>query len=511
MRKQTFAAILAAAGVLGTTSATLADSALYFGISSEPRNLEPQIQAGTVHRSFTLTFHRGLVNYGIDGALSNELAESYEIAPDAMSMTFLLRDAKFHNGEPVTADDVKATFDRIMAPESTGGLRNQFEIVETVEAVDPKTVRIVFKRPSVTFVHYLALPEAVILPASWIAQYGDDATGAEPIGAGPFKFADWQRGREMTVEKFDEYYKEGKPRVDQITFQFYADENTRTNALKSGDVDIIDYLPAREMKSIEADPDLKLASTVGPFMAVQFNTRAKPFDDPRVRRAVGYAIDRQAVVNTAFDGVGSPVWGLGIPEGYPAYDAEKANYFSLDYEKAKEMLAEAGYPDGFEVRMVSSSQYSFHQNTAIAVQAELAKIGVKVNLDLSDWATRTSKILNADYDMAVMGTVGEITDPDWLAYHYYGGENLVRNVNPAYFNNSEVNEMLDEGRRIVDTTERAALYDRLTDRLLEESPLVFLMFRDQSYALRKNIEGFTNLPAFLTFLSAYSLENVEVK
>lgn len=508
MKRLSFAA--AVAGLIGLASAATAQSTLYFGISSEPRNLEPQIQAGTVHRSFTLTLHRGLVNYGLDGNLSNELAESYEIAPDALSLTFKLREAKFHNGEAVTAADVKATFERIMAEGSTAGLRNQFEIVEAVEAVDDKTVRITFKRPTVTFVHFLALPEAVILPASWIAEHGADATAASPIGAGPFKFVSWQRGRELTVEKFDDYYKEGKPRVDQITFQFYADENTRTNAIKSGDVDLIDYVPARELASIEADADLKLASTTGPFMAVQFNTRAKPFDDPRVRRAIGYAIDRQVVINTAFDGFGSPVWGLGIPEGYPAYDAEKAQYFSHDLEQAKALLAEAGYPDGFEVRMVSSSQYSFHQNTAVAVQAELAKIGIKVNLDLSDWATRTSKILAADYDMAVMGTVGEITDPDWLAYHYYGGENLVRNVNPAYFNDAEVNAMFDEGRRIVNEAERAALYGKLTDKLLEESPLVFLLFRDQSYALRQNVEGFTNLPAFLTFLSAYSLEDVSL-
>jgi len=510
MRNTLYAVLMTAAGMLAANSPSHADGSLYFGISSEPRTLEAQIQAGTAHRTFTLTMHRGLVNYGIDGKLSNELAESYELAPDAKSIVFHLRDAKFHNGEPVTAADVKATFDRIMAPDSTGALRNQFEIVDSVDAVDAKTVKINLKRASAPFIHYLALPEAVILSASWLEQHGNDPNAA-PVGAGPFKFGSWSRGRELVVEKFEDYYKEGSPKLDQITFQFYPDENTRVNAIKSGDVDLIDYVPSRELQSLASEPGLRLESTVGPFMAVQFNTRSKPFSDPRVRRAVGYAIDRQLVINTAFDGVGEPIYGIGIPKGYPAYDPTTKDYFKVDLEKAKALLAEAGYPDGFEAKMVSSSQYSFHQNTAVAVQAELAKIGIKLKLDLSDWVTRTSKIANADYDVAIMGTVGEITDPDWLAYHYYGGEHLVRTVNPAYFNDAEVNSLIDEGRVVVDPVARNAIYKKLTDRVLDLSPFVFLLFRDNSYATRDTVSGFTNMPGFLTFLSGYSLENIEVE
>lgn len=510
MRNTFYAALVAATSIFAVNSASHAEGSLYFGISSEPRTLEAQIQAGTAHRTFTLTMHRGLVNYGIDGKLSNELAESYELAPDAKSIVFHLRDAKFHNGEPVTAEDVKASFERIMAPDSTGALRTQFEIVENVEAVDEKTVRINLERPSVPFIHYLALPEAVILPATWLKEHGNDPNAA-PIGAGPFKFGSWSRGRELVVDKFEDYYKEGLPKLDQITFQFYPDENTRVNAIKSGDVDLIDYIPSRELGPLAAEEGIRVESTVGPFMTVHFNTHFKPFSDPRVRQAVGYAIDRQLVIDTAFDGIGEPIYGIGIPEGYPAYDPTTKDYFSVDLDKAKALLAEAGYPDGFEARMVSSSQYSFHQNTAVAVQAELAKIGIKLNLDLTDWATRTSKIANADYDIAIMGNVGEITDPDWLSYLYYGGENLVRTVNAAYFDDAEINSLFDEGRRVVDPDARNAIYKKLTDRALELSPHVFLLFRDNSYAMRDTVSGFTNMPGFLTFLSGYSFENVAVE
>jgi len=510
MHKFFYTILIATTGMLITTGSSHAASALYFGISSEPRTLETQISAGTVHRTFTLTMHRGLVSYNADGKLSHELAERYELADDAKSLVFILREAKFHDGTPVTAADVKATFERIMAPQSISALRNQFEIVDSVEVINSKTVRLNLKRPSVPFIHYLALPEAVILPATWLVKNDGNPT-ATPIGAGPFKFVSWSRGREFIVEKFTDYYKPGLPKLDRIIFQFYSDENTRVNAIRSADVDLIDYVPSRELKSLAAEPTLRLASTMGPFMNVQFNTRFKPFSDPRVRRAVGYAIDRQLVINTAFDGVGQPLYGLGVPEGYPAYDPTMKNYFKVDREKAKALLAEAGYANGFEARMVSSSQYSFHQNTAIAVQAELAKIGINIKLDLSDWTTRTAKIAKADYDLAIMGTVGEITDPDWLAYHYYGGEQLVRTVNSAYFNDAEINALIDEGRIIVDPKAREIVYKKLTDRALELSPFVFLLFRDNSYAMRKNVTGFTNLPGFLTFLSGYSLENTTLE
>jgi len=491
-------------------SASHAAGVLYFGISSEPRTLETQISAGTVHRTFTLTMHRGLVSYGLDGKLNHELAQRYELADDATSLVFYLRDARFHDGQPVTAADVKATFERIMAPDSIGALRNQFEIVDSVHAIDAKTVKINLKRPSVPFIHYLALPEAVILPASWLAKNASNPN-AMPVGAGPFKFVSWSRGREFVVEKFSDYYKPGLPKLDRITFQFYSDENTRVNAIKSADVDLIDYVPSRELQTLAAESGVRLASTVGPFMNVQFNTRHKAFSDPRVRRAVGYAIDRQLVINTAFDGVGQPLYGLGVPQGYPAYDPTQQDYFRVDLDKARALLAEAGYPDGFEARMVSSSQYSFHQNTAVAVQAELAKIGIKIKLDLSDWTTRTAKIVKADYDLAIMGTVGEITDPDWLAYHYYGGEQLVRSVNSAYFNDAQINALIDQGRVVTDPQARQAIYKKLTDRALDLSPFIFLLFRDNSYAMRDKVGGFTNLPGFLTFLSGYSLENVELK
>jgi len=500
-----------ATGLLALMSTTaLAEGSLWFGLSAEPPTLDTVVQPGTAARTVKLAIHRGLVNYGIDGKISPELAESYEISPDAQTYTFHLRDAKFHDGTPVTAADVKATFEHILDPNGKAAFRNELSIIDTIETPDDNTVILKLRSPSVALIGYLALPESVIVPAAWLAANADNPT-ATPIGAGPFQFASWTRGQEIVLEKFDGYYKEGKPALDDVHFVFYGDENTRVNALKSGDVDIIDYVPAKDAESLKAGPGTQLLSTYGPFMGLQFNTQFEPFSKPEVRQAIAYAVDRDAIINTAFNGIGAPIWGIAIPEGYMGYSEAKKDYFTHDIAKAKELLAKAGYPDGFEARLLATSQYAFHQNTAVALQSELAKIGIKLTLDLPDWATRMSKAGNADYDFAVLGSLGEIADPDWLANFYYGGEKLVRTNNSPYFDDPEIDALLDKGRAIVDPEERAKVYDEFVDRALELSPLVYFMWREQDYAVRDGVTGFTNMPGFLTFQSGYSLENTKVE
>lgn len=508
---QRFLRLALATSFLGlTATAALADGTLYFGLSGEPSTLDTVVQPGTSGRTVKLAIHRGLVNYGIDGKISPELAESYDVSPDAKEFTFHLRAAKFHDGSDVTAADVKASLEHMLDPAGKAAFRNELSIISKIETPDQKTVKLTLSKPSVALVDYLALPESVIVPAAWLAKNAGNPT-ATPVGAGPFKFASWTRGREIVVQKFDGYYKQGKPDLDEVHYVFYSDENTRVNALKSGDVDIIDYVPAKDAADLEMGPETQLLRNTGPFMGLQFNTKFEPFSKPEVRQAIAYAVDRSVIINTAFNGLGSPIYGIAIPKGYMGYSDAKANYFRHDVAKAKELLTKAGYPNGFEVRLLASSQYSFHQNTAIAIQSELAKIGIKVTLDLPDWASRMAKASTADYDFTVLGSLGEITDADWLSNYYYGGDKLVRTNNSPYFNDPQINELLDTGRATVDKAEREIIYEKFVDRALELSPLVYFMWREQNYAIKKGVSGFTNMPGFLTFQSGLSIENTKVE
>lgn len=511
MNKKIFGVAFAMATSLIAQQAIAAEGGtVYYGLNSEPPSLNTIVNAGTASRTVRLAIHRGLFNYAADGSISNELAENYEISPDARTYTFHLRDAKFHDGSPVTANDVKATLEWITLDGGKATYRTELSNIGSIDTPDEKTVVIVVKEPFIPFLHYLALPESAILPAAWIkANYGDP-NAVPDIGAGPFKLVNWERGREIVVEKFPEYYKEGLPHLDSVHYQFFSNEDTRTNALKSGEADLVDYMPWKDMASIDASSDLHTQCTTGPFMALQFNTSVEPFSKPEVRQAIAYAIDRQAVINAGFEGVGTPIFGLPIPEGYLGYSDEMANYFSYDPEKAKQMLADAGYPDGFEARLLSTSEFAFHQATGVVVQAELAKIGIKVELDLPDWAGRLSKAGTGDYDFMVSGTAGDISDPDWLTNFYYGGDQLVRLNNSPGFNDPQINELLDKGRVTLDPVEREEIYKQFVDRALELSPIDALMWRAQCYGVNNRVKNFEVLPGFLSFQSGISIENVEV-
>lgn len=479
---------------------------LTFGLSGEPSTMDPLLQNGTHGRTIKLSLYRGLLNYDKEGKLSAEIAEDYTISEDNKTYTFKLRDVKFHNGDPVTAEDVKFTFERILAPDSKATFKTELSFIDKIEAIDSKTVSFTLKERFAPFVHYLALPESVIVSKKWTE--GNDLNSA-PMGAGPFKFVEWVKGQKFVVQKFDGYYKPEEPKLDEIKFVFYSDENTRVNALRAGDVDLVEYVPWKDAATIEKDSNLKLDSQSGPFMQLQFNTKFEPFSDPKVRQAISYAIDRKAIINTAFNGRGTPIYGLAIPEGYMGYNEKYTNYFEPNVEKAKQLLAEAGYPNGFKARLLSTSQYSFHQQTAIAVQSELKKVGIEVELDLPDWASRVKKNVEGDYDFVVAGTAGDITDADWLSNFYTGGE--VRLNNSAYFDDAKINELLNAGRQETDEAKRKEIYEQLIGRALELSPFVYLSWREQSYGMRTNVEGFANLPGFLSFQSGISLEDTYLK
>lgn len=488
----------------GSTESTGGE--LKFGLAAEPDTMYPMVQNGTHGRTIKLAIFRGLFNYNKEGELQPQLAEDYSVSEDGKTYTFNLRDAKFHNGDPVTAEDVKYTFDSILEPGSKATFAAELEVIENIEIVDEKTVKFHLSEPSAPLLHYLAIPESVIISKSWIEEHGENA---DPMGAGPFKFVEWKKGQEFIVEKFEEYYEPDKPILDRIKFVFYTDENTRVNALRAGDVDLIETVPWKDVESIENDPNLKLDSVNGPFMKLQFNTSFEPFNNPKVRQAIAYAIDRSTILNTAFSGRGEEIYGIAIPEGYMGYKEEYANYFEHDIEKAKELLAEAGYPNGFNARLLATSQYSFHEQTAVAVQSELKKIGIEVELDLPDWATRINKNTEGDYDFLVAGTSGDITDADWLSNFYKGGE--VRLNNSAYFKDEKIDELLQKGRIETDDEKREEIYNELIERSLELSPFVYLTWREQSYGMSMDVEGFKNLPGFLSFQSGITLDETSIK
>ena len=473
------------------------EQTLRYGLSTFPPGLSPWNNTGASSNNVKLCLYRGLMGYDPEANLVPEVAESYEW-PDPNTVVFKLRDnAVFHNGEPVTANDVVFTFESIIAEDSSAYLKSSFLNITSVEAVDAKTVKFSLELPSAVFLKELANYCAGIV---W---KGSDTEN--PIGCGPYTKTGEERGVFIEVTKFGDFYAEGEPLTDKILFTAYADQNLRYAALETGDVDVIEYLPWPQFEAVEQSETLNIGATVSPFMLVLFNVaKDGPFKDPKVRQAVGYAVQRQDVIDAAFAGRGSPLLGLPNPPGSPYDTSDPAIEYSFDPEKAKALLAEAGYPNGFSCRLLATSTYGMHQDTASVVQAYLQMIGINATLDLPDWATRVKKGKEGDYDIAVHGLSGFYNDPNalWPLLHS-GPANYTRSFG---FESARIDELLEKGRATMDEAERGAIYKELAKAYYQEVPQVPLNWRAQAHAMQKPVKGFKAFPGWLNSSSAFSFD-----
>ena len=475
---------------------------LNFGLSSYPPTLEPWKNAGTAASTVKLQIYRGLLGYDAKGDLRPEIAESWE-AEDAQTYRFDLRqNAVFHDGSPVTSADVKASFEAMTAEDSTAYLRVALGIIDEIETPDAHTVRMKLSTPSASFIYQVASFYAFVVKADTVA---DEA----PIGCGPYTITENERGTRIDLAAFPGFYKEGMPRSKTLSFVAYKDENLRVAALEAGDVDIIEYVPWQAMDQVESNSNLVLDTTDGPFMYLIFNVTQGPLADPKVRDAVGYAIKREDVMAAAFFGRGRPLNGMPVPESSYFHNDEYANHWSYNPDKAKELLKEAGYGDGFSATMLSTAQYGMHQDTAAVCQQYLQQVGINVELNLPDWATRVDLGNKGQYDMAVMGTAGQYNDPDALA-NFVDGRRGASFVRSHGFDDAEINDLLDQGAAEIDQAKRKAIYDRWQARALETVPLVGINWRSQGYATQKSVSGFANIPGFLTFYSGSMIEEAEI-
>jgi len=483
---------------------------LVIALSADPSTLEPMIQSGQAVRLIKMCMYRGLLAYQADSQIGYEIAESYEVADDNKTYTFHIRpEAKFHNGSDVTAEDVKFSLERQLDESVGSTFRSDFSgMLDSIEALDAKTVRITLKEPSAPFIDYLTLPEAVIVSKAWCEANGNNLD-ANPMGSGPYMFDSWDKGREIIVKAFDGFYKPGKPETPTLRFVITPDDTTRVNALRTGEADLIDYVPAKEIIALENESGFIADVSEAPFMCLQINCTEGPLADSKVRQAIAYAIDRKGVIDTSFMGRGTEIFGFPTQVGQQGYDGKYDSYFSHDLEKAKALLAEAGYPDGFDVTILSSSTYDFHKQTAIVVQDSLKKIGINAEVDLPDWGTRIERSNVGDYEILVSGTAGNIVDMDWCTNYFMGGETRMNSA-PG-FSDSEVDSLLVQGRTTLGDAERIEIYDKLRLRLLEQSPFVFINFREQCFARAAYVEGFHNLQGILTYNSGICLEDTYIR
>ena len=476
---------------------------LRFGLSTYPPTLAPWGNAGTAYGTVQLLTARGLTGYAADGSLTGEMAQSWGREGEA-TWVFKLREATWQNGKPVEAEHIKWNLEQIAGEKSTAYMRTQMRAIERIETPDARTVKLVMNSPDVTVPLGFATYYMTMI-------YPESATASVPngIGAGPFVLKSAERGVGLDLEAFGKYYKPGLPKLSSVKLTAYADENLRVAALHAGDVDLIEYVPWQSMGGIEADPNLVLQNTEGPYMYLVFNGKAGPMADKRVRQAIAHAIKRDEVVKAAFFGRGAPMAGLPIEQSSPFLDPTLATAQAYDPARAKALLAEAGHPDGFSAKLLATAQYGMHKDTAAVIQQNLADIGIQVELVLPDWATRVAQGNRGQYEFAVMGTGSDSNDPD-------GMTNQIDTTLPPSYGRSinlpspKVHDLLAQGRAEFDAVKRKAIYDEVQRQVIDDANFVGVAWRAQGYAFTKKLKGFQNLPGALTFFSAGQLDQAEL-
>lgn len=416
-----------------------ARDSVIIAMTLEPPTLDPTSGAAQAIREVTLqNIFEGLVKMGRTGKIVPCLAESWEIAPDNVTYSFKLRrGATFHDGTPFSSEQVRFSFERAVAPESTNAQRQLFAPIAEITTPDPATVVIKVKQPTADFLYGLAWGDAVIVAPASAAN-----NKTNPVGTGPFKFGRWNRGDRLELERFDGYWGE-KPTLAKATFRFIADPQAQVAALRAGDVHAQTNLSAPEaVPQLKSDPKLQVSfgKTEGEVILAINNAKA-PFNDLRVRQAIAHVLDRKTIALGVY-GFDVDLIGSHFSPLHPAY-IDLTGTYPVDIPKAKALLAAAGFPNGFSCTLKLPPP-TYARRTGEIIAALLAQIGINASiepLEFPQWLERVFR--GKDFDLSVIAHTEPLDINIYARDDYY-----FQYKNPEFKAlMAKIDATLDEGQR----------------------------------------------------------------
>lgn len=498
---------------LSAAQSTLAQTppgVLIVGQIAEPKSLDPHAVTAANDFRIVLNIYDGLVRYA-DGTLEVEpaLAESWEISEDGTEYTFELRDGvSFHDGTPFNAEAVKFNFDRMLDEEhpyhDTGPfpLSFFFSTVEEVEVVDDDTVTFRLSEPYAPFLSNMAYATGLIVSPAAVEEYGADY-GRNPSGTGPFRFEEWESNSRVVLSRNDEYW-DGAPSLEAVVFRPLTDANTRVAEMLAGGIDVMVEIPPDNVSTFDGN-GFSLHEQAGPHLwFLILNTKEGPMADKRVRQAVNYAIDKQALVENVLQGTADVAAGPTPPAFAWAYNEELEPY-PHDPERAKALIEEAGAAGSDLTFYVTEGGSGMLDPIAMgaAIQADLAEVGLNVNIETYEWNTFLAQVnpgLEGKADMAEMAWM--TNDPDTLPYLALRTDAWpdAGGFNSGYYSNPEVDTLLEQARVATSQDERAGLYKQMQEIVYDDAPWAFVANWKQNAATSDRVEGFKLQPSFFLLL-----------
>lgn len=469
-------AVLALAGVsfLALPAVAQQKDSVTLCMTLEPPILDPTQGAAQAIKEVTYgNIFEGLVGIDRAGKIVPKLAESWTISPDALVYTFKLRSGvKYHDGAELTSADVKFSFDRAVAPDSKNATKKVFAPIKSIETPDATTVKITLSEPSANFLFGLGYGDSSILNPKSVA----DAS-TKPVGTGAYKFVEWSRGNRLVYTRNDAYWGT-KPAIKDVIYRFMPDAQAQMAAIQSGDCDALTNFGSYEnIETLKKDARLKVTvgNTEGETILAMNNAKP-PFNDVRVRKAIAHAIDRKAVIDGAMNGAAQPI-GTHFSPNHPAY-VDLTGATPYDPKKAKALLAEAGFPNGFSTTLkLPPPPYARRSGEVVA--ALLADIGIKVSIEpveFPQWLERVYR--NKDYDLSLIAHTEPLDIEIYSRDDYY-----------FQYKSDEMKRLVKAAETAVDDATRNKLYQDAQRRIVEDQVNVYLFMLPKTTVFKANLSG----------------------
>ncbi|MEZ0373954.1 MAG: ABC transporter substrate-binding protein [Candidatus Sericytochromatia bacterium] len=480
------------------------DKVIIYGKSKDAVTLDSADTSDGESSAVTVNIFEPLLRFKNEAtAVEPALAESWSVANKNLTWTFKLRKGVvFHDGTPLNAQAVKFNYDRQMDDKNQWRFTGKFEYwhlffgsVKSIETPDDMTVVFKLSHPDATFQANLAMFTMGIASPEAIKKYGADYF-KHPTGTGPYYLEKWVRNEKIKLRRFDKYWGP-KPEVEMLIFKPVPDNAVRLLELETGSIHVLDGINPDDVPRILKNPDLKLLTQPGLNVGyLALNSLKKPFDKLEVRQAINYAINKQALVKAFFaDGKLGMAAKNPMPTMVLGYN-DKVQDYDYNPAKAKELLAKAGFPDGFETKLwampIARPYMPQPQRIAEAIQADLAKVGIKTEIVSFDWGTYLDKLSNGEHTMALAGWIGDNGDADNFLYSLLDKNNTVIGsaANYAFYKGEEVHQLLVKAQQVYDPKVRAGIYEEVQVLIKRDAPWVPLFHSTQMMATRNGVEGF---------------------
>lgn len=484
---------------------------LTIGQGVEPVALDPANVTDNPSEEVCHHIYEGLVGFDEDMNIIPKLATDWSVSQDGKTWTFhLKKGVKFHSGAAFNAQAAKKSFDRILA----GGLKRSSlyqPVISKVNAVDEYTVQFVLPQPFGPFLHTLCHTAGLIVDPTLIDAKAD--IGRKPSGTGPFKFKDWAVGDQIRLTAFDGYHG-GRPKLDELVFKVVPEDTSRTMMLETGELDVAERLSPFDIERLKANKDIvvKIAPSLR-VIYIGMNCQKGVTKDVLVRRAFNYAVDKKAICDNILKGMGVP---LDTPLAPKTNGYAEVKGYSYNPQKAKELLAEAGWKDtngdgildknGKKLSvnlMTPHGRYLMDYKVAEAVQAYLKDIGVDAKLVTMEWgsylATLSKPLEENNVDMYLLGWSPSTGDADWVLRPLFHSSNWSPNDNNNFYKNPEVDKLIEEGMRAVDPEKRKEIYRKAQELIVQDASWITLYWMNNVTGYRNYVKGLKIIPLEMTF------------